>query len=107
MHEGSPINKKPKRPQTVDEAVDRLMAEMELKALTSLARMHEDDLLNLNFTLGKWIRENFIYRRNDNLLESCRKVSGDKNFFWVQMHMVIIKQLWLRLQGTHKLKVIK
>ena len=107
MPEGSPTNKKPKIPQTVDEAVDCLIAEMELKDLTSLARMPEDDLLNLNFTLGKWVRENFIYRRNDNLLESCRKVSRDKNLFWVQMHMVIIKQLWLRLQGTHRLKVIK
>ena len=82
------------------------MAEMELKDLTSLARMPEDDLLNLNFTLGKWIRENFIYRRNDNLLASCRKVSRDKNLFWVQMHMVIIHELWKRLQETHMLKVV-
>ena len=96
-----------KKPEAVDEAVDRLMSEMKLQALMKLAKMPEDDLINLHFTLGMWIRNNFVKPRNDKLLQSCREVSGDKSLHFAQMHMVILKQLWLRLQDTHRLKVVK
>jgi hypothetical protein len=95
------------RPKTVDEAVYLLMSEMELKDLTKLAKMPEDDPINLHFTVGIWIRNNFVYPRNDKLLESCREVSRDKYLHWTQMHMVIIRELWKRLQESHKLKVVK
>ena len=97
---------KPK-PETVYEAVDRLMAEMALKDLTKLAKMKEDNLVNLHYTVGMWIRNNFVYPRNEKLLESCREVSGDKYLHYAQMHMVILHELWKRLQKTHKLKVVK
>jgi hypothetical protein len=100
-------NRKSKRPATVDEAVYLLMSEMKLRDLTKIAKMPEDDLLNFHFTVGIWIRNNFVYPRNDKLLESCREVSRDKFLHWAQIHMVILKQLWLRLQETHKLKVVK
>ena len=96
-----------KRPTTVDEAVDRLMSEMELKDLTKLAKMPEDELINLHFSIGMWIRNNFVYPRNEELQESCREVSRDKYLHLAQMHMVILKQLWLRLQEAHKLKVVR
>jgi hypothetical protein len=96
-----------KRPETVDEAVYRLMSEMDLKDLTKVAKMPEDDLINLHFTVGMWIRNNFVYPRNDKLLQSCREVSRDKYLHFAQMHMVIIRELWKRLQETHKLKVVK
>lgn len=99
--------KRTKRPTTVDDAVDQLLTGMKLRDLYKLARMPEDDLIDLHFTLGMWIRNNFVYPRNDNLLESCREVSGDKYLHWVQMHMVILKQLWKRVQETHRLKVVK
>ena len=100
-------NRKSKRPATVDEAVYLLMSEMKLRDLTKLAKMPEDDLINLHFTVGMWIRNNFVYPRNDKLLQSCREVSRDKYLHWAQMHMVIIRELWKRLQETHKLKVVK
>jgi hypothetical protein len=100
-------SKNAKRPETVDEAVDRLMSEMSLKDLNTLAKMPEDDLINLHFSVGMWIRNNFVYPRNDKLLESCREVSRDKYLHFAQMHMIILKHLWLRLQETHKLKVVK
>jgi hypothetical protein len=95
------------KPKTVDEAVNRLMSEMSLKDLNTVAKMHEDDLIDLHFTVGMWIRNNFVYPRNDKLLESCREVSGDKYLHFAQIHMVIIQALWKRLQETHKLKVVK
>ena len=103
----TPTCKDIKMPDTVNEAVDRLMSEMSLRDKTILLKMAEDDLFSLHFTLGMWIRNNFVYPRNDNLLQSCREVSGDNYLHWAQMHMVILKQLWLRLQETHKLKVVR
>jgi hypothetical protein len=103
----SSTNKGIKRPTTVDEAVDRLMSEMKLKDLAKLANMVADDLINLHFTVGMWIRNNFVYPRNDKLLESCREVSKNKYLHYAQIHMVIVRELWKRLQETHKLKVFK
>jgi hypothetical protein len=96
-----------KLPETVDEAVDRLMSEMSLRDKTTLLKMAEGDLVSLHFTVGMWIRNNFVYPRNDKLLESCREVSGDKYLHFAQMHMVILRELWKKLQKTHKLKVVK
>jgi hypothetical protein len=96
-----------KRPITVNEAVDRLMSEMKLKDQITLAKIHENDLVNLHFTIGMWIRNNFVYPRNDKLLQSCRVVSRDKFLHYAQLHMVIIRELWKKLQKTHRLKVIK
>jgi hypothetical protein len=95
------------KPETVDQAVDRLMSEMNLKDLNKVAKMSEDDLINLHFTVGMWIRSNFGYPRNDKLLQSCREVSRDRYLHFAQMHMVIIRALWKRLQKTHKLKLVK
>jgi len=80
------------------------MKEMSLRDLNTLAQMPEDDLVYLHFTVGMWIRNNFIYPRNDKLMQSCREVSGDKYLHWAQMHMVILHELWKKLQETHKLK---
>jgi hypothetical protein len=102
-----PTDKSIKMPETVDEAVDRLVSEMSLKDRNTLQKMAEDDLIDLHFTVGMWIRNNFVYPRNEKLLESCREVSGDKYLHWAQMHMVILRELWKRLQETHKLKVVK
>jgi hypothetical protein len=96
-----------RKPGTVDEGVERLMSEMNLKDLNKVARMSEDDLIDLHFTVGMWIRNNFVYPRNDKLLQSCREVSRDKYLHFAQMHMVIIRELWKKLQKTHKLKVVK
>ena len=80
---------------------------MNLRDLNKLAQMPEDELVTFHFTVGMWIRNNFIYPRNEKLLESCREFSKDKFLHFAQMHMVIIKELWKRLQETHKLKVVK
>jgi hypothetical protein len=100
-------DEKIRKPETLEEAVDRLMSEMSLKDLNKVAKMSEDDLIDLHFTVGMWIRNNFVYPRNDKLLQSCREVSGDKYLHFAQMHMVIIRELWKKLQETHKLKVVK
>jgi hypothetical protein len=107
MRKDSPGKLKEARPATVTEAVDRLMGELGLAMKAKIAKMPEDDLVALHFSVGMWIRNNFVYPRNDKLLESCREVSGDKYLHWAQMHMVIVRELWKRLQGSHRMKVVK
>jgi hypothetical protein len=99
--------KKIKMPETLDEAVNCLRSQMKLDALVTLAKIPEGDLVNLNFKVGMWIRNNFEHSRNEKLLESCRKASRDMYLQSSQMHMVIIRELWKELQETHKIRAIK
>jgi len=93
--------------KTIDEAVETLIAEMSLKDKTFVANMAEADLIGLYFSLGLYIRNRFLYPRNDKLLESCRYVTQDKYLHWDQAAMVIIKELWKRLREKHKLRIVK
>jgi hypothetical protein len=97
---------KPKQPETVDEAVERLVAELPLKDKTNIANMDEIDLAELHFSLGLSIKNKFLYPRNEKLLESCRDVSADKYLHWDQASAVIIKELWKRLKKSHKIRVV-
>lgn len=101
------IKQSEKLPKTVEETVEWLVSELSLKDKTSIAKMAEADLINLHFTLGLSIRNCFLYPRNEKLLESCRSVSKDKYLHWDQALMVIIKEVWKRLQEKHKLRVVK
>ena len=94
-------------PKTVEETVDRLVAEMPLKDKTSLANMEEADLVELHFSLGIYVRNKFLYPRNEKLLESCRQKGMDKYLHWDQASLVIIKELWRRLRESHILRIVK
>ena len=98
---------KPQQPETVKEAVERLVSEVPLKDKTAIANMDEDDLINLHFSLGLSIRNKFFYPKNEDLLESCRFVSQDKYLHWDQASSVIIKELWKKLRKTHKLRIVE
>jgi hypothetical protein len=97
----------PGRPQTVTEAVDRLIGDMQLRDKTALAKMEEHELNRLRSSLGISIRNQYLYPRNDVLLESCRQEARDKYLHWDQAPAVIIRKLWERLQETHRLRVVK
>jgi hypothetical protein len=98
---------KSQQPETVDEAVQRLVAELPLKDKNTIANMDEDGLVDLHFSLGIGIRNKFLYPRNEKLLESCRQVAMDKYMHWDQASTVIIKKLWQVLRKSHKLRVVK
>jgi hypothetical protein len=80
---------------------------MPLKDKTILARMEKHDLDRLRPSLGISIRNQFLYPRNDVLLESCRQAARDKYLHWDQAPAVIIRELWQKLQETHRLRVVK
>ncbi len=95
------------RPETVDEAINFLISQLSLKDKSYIAKMPEDDLMNLYFSLGLYIRNKLLYPRNDKLLESCRQSATDKYLHWDQAATLILKALWERLSRTHRLRVVK
>jgi hypothetical protein len=98
----------PGLPRSISEAVSRLLTDMSLKDRTTLANMAEDELANLNYTLGSYIRNAFgIWSGNEHLLEACRTASGDPALPRKEAATVIIGELWKELRRTHKLRIVK
>jgi hypothetical protein len=98
----------PGLPRSISEAVSLLLTDMSLKDRTTLANMTEDELTNLNFTLGSYIRNAFgIWSGNEHLLEACRTASGDPTLPRKEAATVIIGELWKELRRTHKLRIVK
>jgi hypothetical protein len=97
----------PHLPRTVDEAVEYLVAEPHLRDKAGIARMTEDDLIYLHHTLGQYIRNRFgLWAENRSLMQSCRLKSG-KNLDEDECSAFIVKELWKKLQASHRLRAVK
>jgi len=84
---------------TVEEAVERLHANMSLNDEIALASMNEEDLIDAHIALAYHIRNEFgLWTGNDTLLEFCRIISGDKNLHVDDASMLIIKALWEKVK---------
>ena len=95
-------------PKTVDDAVKRLIANMPLKFKVDLSKMDEGELINLHFTFGVFIRNQFgLWDENTDLLNDCRELSGVTFMHPDDSAAFIIEELWKRLRKTHKLRVVK
>ena len=94
--------------KSVSEAVDLLISAMSLKDRPRIASMDEGDLIDLHFSLGAYVRNEFgLWFGNKQLLEDCRIVSMDQYLHPDQAASIIIKELWKRLRKTHQLRVVK
>jgi len=95
-------------PRSVDEAVDRLIAELPLRYTAKIAKMNGGDLSALHATIGPYIRKNFgLWRGNEELMESCRIWSGQDEFYIDTASAMIIQAMWARLKRTHSLRPVK
>ena len=82
------------QPETVAEAIERLMTVLEDEYKVVLATMQEQDLIDLHFNLGMAIRNAFgLHEPGSQLLASCGVVHPD------DASGVIINELWRKLQG--------
>jgi Circularly permutated YpsA SLOG family/Domain of unknown function (DUF6794) len=96
------------QPSTVDEAVERLKAELDLKEKAAIANMAEDELAQLNSYLGRFILDKFGLRSgNEKLVESCLSISDYPLYNEDDAVAVIVKELWHELMKSHRLRVIK
>ncbi len=81
-------------PVTVDQAVGVLLGMLPKDEADKIAAMSRDDLINLHFGLGAWIRNNFgLWAQNTALLENTGQSHPD------DAAGVIIEALWSRLQA--------
>jgi hypothetical protein len=95
-------------PETVKEAVDRLIYHLPLKDRMRVLKMDANEVSMLNHTMGKYIRNRFgLLYGNTELIESCRALSSKKDLNPDDASEVIISELWKTLKDTHRLRVVK
>jgi hypothetical protein len=97
-----------KQPQTVQEAIARLISELPLRDKTTIANMGEAELTRLNSLLGRHILEKFgLWSGNEKLAKSCLEIADHPLHNEGDALNVIIKELWQELKVTHRLRIIK
>jgi len=85
-----------KPPETVNEAVDRLMSILDDEHKAAIAAMREEDLIDLHFGLGMAIRNAFgLHEPGSQLLASCGVAHPD------DASEMIVKMLWRELSGKN------
>jgi len=95
-------------PATVEEAVEDLATRMKLLDLATIAKMDEEELGLLQATLGRYIRNRYgLWTGNKALLESSRRLLGNEKASPDEASARIIRELWIRLRETNRLRVIK
>ena len=95
-------------PKKVDEAVDRIIAELTLKDKARIAKMGPEEASALPISLGDYIWKRFGLRDgNDELMESCRLVADVDDLRKESAIDVIADALWNRLRQTHSLRPVK
>ena len=79
-------------PETVAEAVDRLMIVLDNEHKLVIATRTEEELIDLHFSLGAAIRNAFwLHDRNSKLLADCGVMHPD------DAAGVIVKEIWKKL----------
>ena len=95
-------------PKTVEQAVNITLSGLSLQEKTVIANMQKDNLADLHFSLGRFIRNEFkLLADNKDLMESCCLLSGKQDLHVDDASTIIIESLWERLQDTHILRVVK
>ena len=102
------LEKLPIPPKTVEEAVDRLISDLDLEARVNLANMSLDELVNIHSALHIYFKNAFgIWSGNKELLADCRSISEEPIYNEEEATVVILGVLWQKLQETHTLRIVK
>ena len=102
------LEKLPVPPKTVDEAVDRLIEDLDLSDKVEIANMNLDYLVNLHPHLHVYFKNAFgLWSGNTELIESCRAISKEPVRDENDATSVILGILFKKLYETHKLRAVK
>ena len=97
-----------KHPDTVQEAIEILIADLPLKEKATIANLTEDELITLNANLGRYIMDKFgLWSGNEKLMESCLELANYPLHDEDDAAAVIVKELWLKLKQSHKLRIVR
>ena len=95
-------------PTTIDEAIDRLTAELSLRDKAAISKMTQDNLDTLQESLGVYIWNEFgFWSGNQALLDSCQNYAPEQLLSRDRAVKVIIRELWKTLRQTHRLRPVK
>jgi Circularly permutated YpsA SLOG family/Domain of unknown function (DUF6794) len=98
----------PEPPQTVEEAVARLLEQVPLKDRTLIANMTVSELAAVKLSLNRYIQKHFgLWIGNPALMASCRFAGKTDQIDEDQAVDVIIRAFWEKLRRTHALRRIK
>jgi hypothetical protein len=95
---------------TVDQIVNEIIDELPLDDKVRAANLDEDGLAVLQLGLGKnlWhLIDNQTEIVNEKLMADCIKQSGNEGLDEVEAASYILKEIWVRLRKTHKLRAVK
>jgi hypothetical protein len=96
-----------RQPESVQEAIETLISDLPLKEKTTIANMSEEELIKLNASLGGYIMDKFgLWAGNEKLVESCLQLADYPLHDADDAAAVIVKELWLKLKQTHKLRIV-
>ena len=97
-----------KNPRSVAEAVDSLISMMTKKEMVAISRMTEPDIRYPSRNLMQFICKRFgLDSGNEPLLQSCMLIGENNNLDGEGASAVIIRELWLKLHETHRLRRVK
>ena len=95
-------------PQTVDQAVEKLLAKLSLRDKTMIANIPRDNLTELYNSLEENLQNEFrLWLARPELLDACRPKAGREKRDKFDAASVIIKALWRKLQTTNALRIVK
>jgi len=96
-----------KFPRNVKQAVELLVSQLSFGDRTIIANMAPEKLVTFHESMDGYIRTEFRLPGNDQLMESCKAVSGLPEMNGKQASYIIVKILWAKLQDSGVLKVVR
>lgn len=96
-----------KFPNTVDSAVDILMAGLSFRDRTRIANMSETELIRFHMSYGTFIRAEFRLPGNDPLMKSCESLSELAGISGFQASFIILKALQRKAMQSGVLRIVK
>jgi hypothetical protein len=97
-------------PYLLDALITDMIAEMPLEDRVSTANLEESEIRILQLTLRRYVKHRLDQLNetgNEKLKKECIAVTGIKSLNDAEAASVILKELWKRLQETHRLRVVK
>ena len=102
------LNKLPIPPKTVDEAVEKMLNDLDLESKVKIAKMDLNNLAIIHSKLQGYLKNAFgVWHGNKELLTDCRITSGEPIRDEDEATYVILKSLWEKLREGHTLRVVK
>jgi len=102
------LDKLPVPPKTVDEAINRLIEDLDLSDKVKIANMNLDELVNIHSALHIYFKNAFgLWFGNKELLADCASISIEPIYNEYDASVVILGVLWQKLQEAYTLRVIK